>query len=70
MERLGNVSVREELQGTKIHGLNNVLTLDLTVHRAFDNLELCLEFQEMVGVFLPSYYIFLQVFNFDSRLVS
>jgi hypothetical protein len=64
MQRFGNVSAAfgQELHGTKIHGLNNVLTLDPNVHHAFDRLKLCLEFKDFVRILL-SYYVFLQVLN-------
>ena len=72
MQRFGNISAafEQELHGDRIHGLNNVLTLSPDVHQAYDQLMLCLLFKDAVGVFLRSCHIFLQVFNFDSRLVS
>jgi hypothetical protein len=43
MSRMGNFDVLEELNGTKVHRLENILTLQLDVHQFFDGLVLWFE---------------------------
>ena len=40
LNRFGYTNIEQELAGTKIHRLENVLTLDLILHTAFDQLNL------------------------------
>ena len=60
-----------DLEGSKIHGLNNVLTLSSDLHEAFDNLYFCLEAIDIVCLFFFFFnYMFIQVFNIGFQLVS
>ena len=43
MERFGQNGFRDELDGSKIHRLSNILTLDHSIHTYFDKLVLWLE---------------------------
>lgn len=43
MERFGQNGFRDELDGSKIHRLSNILTLDHRLHTFFDKLTLWLE---------------------------
>lgn len=43
MMRTGNVLVPDELNGAKIHRLENVMTMEQGVHGMFDRLALWLE---------------------------
>ena len=43
LERFGNKKVFEELNGSGIHRLQNILTLNPIVHHLFDTLRLWLE---------------------------
>jgi hypothetical protein len=43
MERMGGVSVIKELNGDNIHRLQNVMTLDTSIHHMFDHLYLWFE---------------------------
>jgi hypothetical protein len=52
MQRLGNISFEQELNGNKIHSLSNVLTLGADVHAAFDRLKIFLDPIDGVRVIL------------------
>jgi hypothetical protein len=43
MERFGQPGFRDELDGSKIHRLTNILTLEQFIHTQFDKLALWLE---------------------------
>jgi hypothetical protein len=43
MDRFGQSSFEDELDGVKIHRLSNILTLDVSLHTYFDRLNLWLE---------------------------
>lgn len=52
IERFGNVSIISELNGVAIHRLENIMTMDITLHALFD--KLCIWFEETVGkIFSP-----------------
>lgn len=43
MERFGQVLAVEELNGPAIHRLENVMTMDTTMHKLFDDLGIWFE---------------------------
>ena len=51
LERFGQISPVDELNGDKIHRLENVLTLDPSIHDWFDKLKIWLERKSDVGAF-------------------
>jgi hypothetical protein len=56
LDRFGYKIAFEELNGAGIHRLENVITLDLSVHTFFDTSQLWLEPVETVGYFLLHVY--------------
>lgn len=43
MERFGQVLSVDELDGAKIHRIENVMTMDVGIHQLFDSLAIWLE---------------------------
>jgi hypothetical protein len=43
MKWFGGIKVEDELNGSQIHQLENIITMDSNIHKSFDNLQLWLE---------------------------
>ena len=66
MERFGNFSLKDELNGSNIHRLSNILTLSLDIHCWFDDLKIWLEPLGVRPLFLP-FIFFIHVLGLNKE---